>query len=41
MDNMEATCVHYVKDGMFDQQEQRKICVLTVTKLGIVMLTIK
>jgi len=40
MDHMEASCVLYVKVGMFDQFEQRKFSVLTVTSLGIVMLTV-
>jgi len=40
MDHMEATCVFYVKVGRFDRFEQRKISVLTVTSLGIVMLTV-
>ena len=39
-DHMEACCVFYIKVGMFDQLEQIKICILTVTSLGIVMLTI-
>ena len=39
MDHMEASCVFYVKVGRFDQFEQSKISVLTVTSLGIVMLT--
>jgi len=41
MDHMEASCVVYVKVGTLDQLEQSKFCVLTVTKLGIVMLTIQ
>jgi len=41
MDHMEASCVFYVKVGTLDQLEQSKICVLTVTKLGIVMLTVQ
>jgi len=40
MDDMEASCIFYVKVGTFDQLEQSKISVLTVTKLGIDMLTI-
>jgi len=40
MDHMEASCVFYVKVGRFDQFEQSKISVLTVTSLGIVMLTV-
>ena len=41
MDHMEASCVFYVKVGTLDQLEQSKFCVLTVTKLGIVMLTLQ
>jgi len=41
MDHMEASCVFYVKVGTLDQLERRKFCVLTVTKLGIVMLTVQ
>jgi len=41
MDYMEASCVFYVKVGTFDQLEQIKISVLTVTSLGIVMLTVQ
>jgi len=41
MDHMEASCVVYVKVGTLDQLEQSKLCVLTVTKLGIVMLTVQ
>ena len=40
MDHMEASCVIYVRVGRFDQFEQSKISVLTVTSLGIVMLTV-
>jgi hypothetical protein len=40
MDHMEASCVLYVKVGRFDQFEQSKISLLTVTSLGIVMLTV-
>jgi len=40
MDHMEASCVVYVKVGRFDQFEQSKIIVLTITSLGIVMLTV-
>jgi len=38
MDHIEVRCV---KVGMFDQIEQSKICVLTVTILGIVRLTLQ
>jgi len=37
VDHMEASCVLYVKVGMFDQLEQGKISVLTVISLRIVM----
>jgi len=40
MDHMEASWVFYVKVGRFDQFEQSKICILAVTSLGIVMLTV-
>jgi hypothetical protein len=40
MDHMEVSCMFYVKVGKFDQLEKSKICVLTVTLLGIVMLTV-
>jgi len=40
MDRMDANCILYVKVGMFDELEQNKICVLTITALGIAMLTI-
>jgi hypothetical protein len=40
MDHMEASCVFYVKVGRFGQFDQSKISVLTVTSLGIVMLTV-
>ena len=36
MDDIEASCVFYDKVGTFDQLEQSKICVLNVTKLGMV-----
>ena len=41
MDNMEASCVFYVKVGMFTHLEQSKIFLLTVKKSGIVMLTVQ
>jgi len=41
MDHMEASCVLYVKVGTLDQLEQGKFCILTVTKLGIVMVTVQ
>jgi len=39
-DHMEASCVFYVRVGRFNQFEQSKISVLTVTSLGIVMLMV-
>jgi hypothetical protein len=41
MDNMEASCVFYVKVGTFTHLEQRKIFLLTVKKSGIVTLTVQ
>jgi len=41
MDNMEASCVFYVKVGTFTHLEQSKISLLTVNKSGIVMLTVQ
>jgi hypothetical protein len=38
---MEASCIIYINIGMFGQLKQTKICLLAVTKLGIVMLTIQ
>ena len=40
MDHKEASCVINVKVGTFDQLEQRNICILTVTSLGVVMQTV-
>jgi len=36
MDNMEASCVIYVKVGTFNHLEQSKIRLLTINKFGIV-----
>jgi len=41
MDTMEASCIFYVKVGMFTHLEQRKIFLLTVKKSGIVTLTLQ
>jgi len=41
MDNMEASCVFYVKVGTFTHREQNKISLLTVNKSGIVTLTVQ
>jgi len=41
MDNMEASCVIYVKVGTFTPLEQSTIFLTTVNKPGIVMLTIQ
>ena len=40
MDNMEASCVIYVKVSMFTHFEQSKISLVTVNKPGIVTLTV-
>lgn len=39
-DHMEANCVLYVKVGRLHQLEYSTICDLTITKLGIAMLTV-
>jgi hypothetical protein len=41
MDNMEASCVFYVKVGTYTHLEQSKICLLTVNKSGIWTLTVR
>jgi len=41
MDNMEASCVFYVKVSTFTHLEQSKISLLTVNKSGIVTLTVQ
>ena len=41
MDHIEASCVFYVKVGMLDQREQSTFCVLTVTRVGVVMITVQ
>jgi len=41
MDHMEASCILCVKDGTLEQQRQSKICIWTVTTLGILILTVK
>jgi hypothetical protein len=41
MDNLEASCVVYVKVGMFTHLGQSKISLLTVNKMGIVKLTMQ
>ena len=41
MDNMEASCVFYVKVGNFTYLKQSKTSLLTVSKSGIVRLTIQ
>jgi len=41
LDNMEASCVFYVKVGTFTHLEQRKISLLTVNTSGIVTLTVQ
>jgi len=39
MNHMEASCILHVKVGTLDQRERSKFCDLTLTKLGIVMIT--
>jgi len=41
MYNMEADCIFYVDVGTFDQLEQNKICILTITQMGILILTVQ
>jgi hypothetical protein len=41
MDNMEASCVFYVKVGTCTHVEQSKILLPTVKKSGIVTLTVQ
>jgi len=41
MDNMEASCVFYVKVGTLTHLEQRKVCLLSVKKSGLVTLTVQ
>jgi len=40
MDNMEASCIFYVKVDKFTHLEQSKISLLTVKKSGIETLTV-
>jgi hypothetical protein len=41
MDNMEVSCIFYVKVSMFTHLEQSKIALLTVNKSGIMTLTVQ
>ena len=41
MANLEASCILYVKVGTFDQHEQSKLCILIITKFGIVKLILQ
>jgi len=41
MDNMEASCVSYVKVSIFTHLEQSKTFLSTVNKSGIVRLTVQ
>jgi len=42
MDNVvAASCILYFQDGIFDQFEQNKVCILTVIKIGIVKLIVQ
>jgi len=40
MDHMEASCIFYVEVGTLNQLDQTKTCVVTITTLGIAMLTV-
>jgi hypothetical protein len=40
-DNMEVSCVLYVKDSTFTHLEQHKMALLTVNKSGIMTLTVQ
>jgi len=40
MDHIEASYVFYVKVGTLNGLEECKFCVLTITTLGIAMLTV-
>jgi len=40
MDHIEASCIVYVEVGTLNRLEQSKIYVLTVTTLGIALLTV-
>lgn len=39
-DHMEVSFIFYVKVSKFNQLEQNKICIVTITTLGIAMQTI-
>jgi len=41
MDNLEASCIFYVKVGTFNRLKQNKICHLTVNTMGIVRLAVQ
>jgi hypothetical protein len=41
MDNMEVTCVLYVKVSTFTDLEQSKTALLTVNKSGLMTLTVQ
>jgi hypothetical protein len=41
MDDMEVSCVFYVKVSMFTHLEQSKIALLTVNKSGEITLTVQ
>jgi hypothetical protein len=41
MDNMEVSCVFYVKVSTFTHLEQSKTALLTVNKSGIMTLTVQ
>jgi len=41
MDDMDASCIFDVTVGMFHQLERSTVYILTVTYIGIVMLTVQ
>lgn len=41
MDSMEASYVIYVNVGTFNQREQHKICIITVSSVGIAILSVQ
>jgi len=41
MDKMAASCIFYIKVGMLDQLEKIKIRILTITEIGIAMLSME
>ena len=41
IDHIEASCIFYVEVGTLNGLEQNKICIMTITALGIAMLTVQ